>query len=383
MKRKYLVLLLLLLPWLVHAEAKPVITVLDFKSSGVSQREMRSIISLISTTLFKTGKYTVIDVAERETLLKEIEFSAGDCVDESCQLEIGRQLSAEMIVVGSIDKVGSKIVLAAKILETATSKTLNATDGIYQSLDDVLDNIYGFGRELAAASLRAQPAAVETTKDYGQIRVTVKSAAQIFLDGVEQGAFTAGQSGTLQGIEVGSRTVEARYPDGTSERMIVIVRKDKSTEVVFQEAKLAQKLKAEGRRFSDNGDGTMTDRVTGLIWEKKPGGGDKGTGYGGYLGWRAAQDYAERLTLAGRYNWRLPTIGELKALPKDAKGNLARWLTEQGFLEVKDHLYWTATKRLVWSASAFHFQGGIIQELDLYNASCYVWAVCDGPKPLP
>jgi hypothetical protein len=311
-------------------------------------------------------------------LLKEIEFSSGDCVDESCQLEIGRQLSAEMIVVGSIDKVGSRIVLAAKILETATSKTLNATDGIYQSLDDLLDNIYSFGRELAAVSPGAEPASVQTSKDYGQIRIVVKSAARIFLDGVEQEAIPAGQSRTIQSVKVGSRTVEARYPDGSSESTTVAVEKNKIIQVVFQKARPEQKPVAEGRRFTDNGDGTMTDRVTGLIWEKKPGGGDKGTGYGGYLSWKAAQQYTDKLTLAGRDNWRLPSVEELQALSKEAKGRLARWLAEQGFLEVEEHYYWTSTKKKTgWNAYAMHFYGGRTQELDSYRIIGHAWAVCD------
>ena len=52
-------------------------------------------------------------VAQRETVLKELEFSMSGCTDESCMLEVGKMLSAELIVGGSISQLGSKIVLSA------------------------------------------------------------------------------------------------------------------------------------------------------------------------------------------------------------------------------------------------------------------------------
>jgi hypothetical protein len=70
MKRSSAAAVLVLLSVLAAAQPKPVIAVLDFKTSGVSEREMKSIISLLSNSLFKTGKFTVIDVAQREALLK-------------------------------------------------------------------------------------------------------------------------------------------------------------------------------------------------------------------------------------------------------------------------------------------------------------------------
>lgn len=37
------------------SQSKPVIAVLDFKTDGVSDKEMRSIIELLSSALFNTG----------------------------------------------------------------------------------------------------------------------------------------------------------------------------------------------------------------------------------------------------------------------------------------------------------------------------------------
>ncbi len=58
--------------------------------------------------------------------------------------------------------------------------------------------------------------------------------------------------------------------------------------------------------FVDNGDGTVTDRATGLMWTKR----DSGTA----MNWEAALKCAEDLDLAGHDDWRLPNAKELQSI---------------------------------------------------------------------
>ena len=81
------------------AQGKATLAVLDFTTEAVSSTEMTAIVEFLSAELFKTKKYRVIDVSQRETILKEMEFSMSGCYDETCALEIGKMLSAELIVV--------------------------------------------------------------------------------------------------------------------------------------------------------------------------------------------------------------------------------------------------------------------------------------------
>lgn len=57
--------------------------------------------------------------------------------------------------------------------------------------------------------------------------------------------------------------------------------------------------------YTDNGDGTVTDNVTGLMWQQDPG--DK-------MNWEEAVSMVEDFELAGYTDWRLPTIKELYSL---------------------------------------------------------------------
>jgi hypothetical protein len=161
-KRAFLAALFVITVVLCAAQErhKPVITVLDLTVSEVSQAEMKMIIGLMSSSLFQTGFFTVIDVSQRENVLKELQFSMSGCTDESCMLEIGKMLAAEGIVVGSIGRVGTKYVLSVKLLETESGKTLSTADGIYKDLDALLDGTFALAAKLASpyGTVAAQPA---------------------------------------------------------------------------------------------------------------------------------------------------------------------------------------------------------------------------------
>ena len=67
--------------------------------------------------------------------------------------------------------------------------------------------------------------------------------------------------------------------------------------------------------FNDNGDGTVTDKATGLMWMKVDSGELKaGKNKDGKLNWQEALDWAENLEYAGYSDWRLPNVKELQSI---------------------------------------------------------------------
>jgi len=67
--------------------------------------------------------------------------------------------------------------------------------------------------------------------------------------------------------------------------------------------------------FKDNGDGTVTDEATGLMWMKVDSGKLKaGKNKDGKLNWREALSWAENLEYAGYSDWRLPNVKELQSI---------------------------------------------------------------------
>lgn len=69
--------------------------------------------------------------------------------------------------------------------------------------------------------------------------------------------------------------------------------------------------------YKDNGDGTITDLNTGLMWQKTTEA--KATSLEGRVTWYEAEEYAKNLRLGGYTDWRVPSIKELISLV-DANG---------------------------------------------------------------
>ncbi len=69
--------------------------------------------------------------------------------------------------------------------------------------------------------------------------------------------------------------------------------------------------------FQDNGDNTITDNATGLIWTKQDSGsfaGSAGTRGDGSVDWPEALSWCEGLNFAGQQDWRLPDAKELQSI---------------------------------------------------------------------
>jgi len=67
--------------------------------------------------------------------------------------------------------------------------------------------------------------------------------------------------------------------------------------------------------FRDNGDGTVTDEATELMWMQVDSGTLKaGRNQNGKMNWQEALDWAENLEYAGHSDWRLPNVKELQSL---------------------------------------------------------------------
>jgi len=90
-------------------------------------------------------------------------------------------------------------------------------------------------------------------------------------------------------------------------------------------------------RFYDNGNGTVTDSLTGLMWTKNA------NLPGSAMTWYQAVDYCNNLTQGGYTDWRLPNVNELESLVNDDEPNSAAWLNSQGFTNVQSKYYWSAT----------------------------------------
>ena len=97
-------------------------------------------------------------------------------------------------------------------------------------------------------------------------------------------------------------------------------------------------------RFIDNGDGTVSDTMSGLVWQQN----DDGVA----RNWKDALAYCENLTFASFSDWRLPDIKELESLVNINSANL----TNQ--MPAVDSTYFPSTRSsYYWSSTTFSFSG--------------------------
>jgi len=156
-----------------------IISVLDFKTSGISKAEVEVFVDYLCAHIVRTGRYRLIDKMQREALLREMEFSYEECTDESCQLQIGKLLAANRIVVGSIGRVGERYLLTIKLIDVQTGEAVKTGSEKYGDLNQLIDDSERLATEFVGAAepeakrrkARKPAAPREPSEPYAGIRV--------------------------------------------------------------------------------------------------------------------------------------------------------------------------------------------------------------------
>jgi hypothetical protein len=121
--------------------------------------------------------------------------------------------------------------------------------------------------------------------------------------------------------------------------------------------------------FSDNLDGTITDHLTDLIWQKIP--------CADSLTWEQALVYADTLSLANSTDWRLPNIKELQSINEEQRFNPSinsTYFSNTGFTK-----YWSSTSLPNQTTKAWYLDTRFgITTYDLKTAKHYFFCVRNG-----
>jgi formylglycine-generating enzyme required for sulfatase activity len=126
-------------------------------------------------------------------------------------------------------------------------------------------------------------------------------------------------------------------------------------------------------KFMVNNNGTVTDNITGLIWQQ---------GQSGQKTWEGAITYCEEeLFLAGYEDWRLPSKNELTSIIDYNKYNPA--IDTIVFPGAYAEFYWSSTTFANDSSNAWsaHFYGGLVNYWDKSSSDPYARCVRGGGGP--
>ncbi len=129
-----------------------------------------------------------------------------------------------------------------------------------------------------------------------------------------------------------------------------------------------------GAPYTDNGNGTVTDSATGLIWQKCSNGQNATScsGSASTITWSNAITYCNGLTLAGR-TWRLPNVNELRSIVDFTKST-APTIDTTAFPSTQSNFYWSSSTYAKNTIFAWfvYFVNGVVESSDKASSGYYV-----------
>ncbi len=108
----------------------PTTAVLPFEArtrAGEQNADGKSIAELVSIALLETGSADLVERAELDKAMNELQLSAVGLVDKNTQLKLGKLIGAKILITGSMFKSGNKNYLVAKIIGTETSRVFGCS----------------------------------------------------------------------------------------------------------------------------------------------------------------------------------------------------------------------------------------------------------------
>ncbi|MBI4726410.1 PEGA domain-containing protein, partial [candidate division TA06 bacterium] len=210
---------------------KLTVSVTDLKiTSGLSEAEGEQLTKKLLNELAAIKAYEVLDIAQRDYILKEQGFQqTGACDQSSCLVEVGQLLGVQKMIGGSIGKVSGVYSVELQMVDVKTSRLDMPFSRSYADGSKLL----GAMKEAAAEFSKWKPTAVAQaiaplSVDYGGLVIrSTPPGAKIFLDGADVGT-TPGQ---LSKIEAGEHQVIIAKDGYSSFSKTVTVAKNITTTV--------------------------------------------------------------------------------------------------------------------------------------------------------
>lgn len=153
--KKLLIILLSALS--LTAVAQQRIAILEPSSSGTSIDDGTRIAirELISSAIVNTNKYTIVERALLEKVIKEQHFSQSGLVDEAQAIQIGKLTGASKVILSVVTATGNRTMLSIKLLDVTTANIEKQKAKLFSSAE-LLDAVEPMTKELLGESISKQ-----------------------------------------------------------------------------------------------------------------------------------------------------------------------------------------------------------------------------------
>ena len=205
----------------VQAQGKPVVAVFEIQAKRVKPKAdlLQVLTEYLATALSETGKYDVIPPATiRTELLKHKQESFKECHDEKCQIEMGRSLAANKLLVTSIMRIGDQCVVTCRLFDLkkeAAERSAKASrkcdeKGYMASIDEVITSLVKPRAEPKVAKSDGSQAQPEQKAELESVRVR-NVARKIAPKRWKWTIFVEGGSRALDGIHCVEYTLHPTF----------------------------------------------------------------------------------------------------------------------------------------------------------------------------
>lgn len=127
---------------LTAASEKPLLAILPFEATGgIQQTDADSIYELLVTKVITTNKYKVVERSLINKLMEEHRFVMSDFVDNNDIVKLGKMLSTEWVVIGSIGRIGSRFTMVVRMVNINTGINEKASSITETSIERLSDKI--------------------------------------------------------------------------------------------------------------------------------------------------------------------------------------------------------------------------------------------------
>jgi len=151
---------------------RPIVAVFSVELEGVklTGQFRNSLANYLATRLTESGKYQVIPRDQlKKRLFAQKKKSFKECYDQSCQIEIGKELAAEKTLSARIAKLGKRCTVSLTLFDLKKSTTEAAAtqhgkcgeDNVIDSIDKALDKLFGVAASPKASASKSGPTSIE------------------------------------------------------------------------------------------------------------------------------------------------------------------------------------------------------------------------------
>jgi len=126
------------------------IAILDFAAGGVPDTTAKIFSDWLRTELINNKKLIIIERSAMTSIMKEQAFSMSGCTDTACAVEIGKILSANKMLIGSIQMWENKIVINARLVDVEKGIAEIAHRASYNSVKDLDREVVNFAQDLSS-----------------------------------------------------------------------------------------------------------------------------------------------------------------------------------------------------------------------------------------